>query len=233
MNGFKLTLEKGAILLNGLLKNGVALEYECGGTLACGTCRVVVREGFENLAPASEDEQDMLERAGATGPGARLACQATGRGGDILVELAHTETSGTGPARRGGPPITLTERAAKHLAAQLAKRPGAAPWIATRPARLRRRRSSHFARLGAIPAARSGRCSTGSPTLAAMPASSGWTSRTKPRSWATSTWRISPRSRCFGEQAVIARLIAAFMQDEPVRAAVPDAVAALPRLLRM
>lgn len=134
MNGFKLTLEKGAILLDGLLKNDIALEHECGGTLACGTCRVVVREGFENLAPASEDEQDMLDRAGATGPGARLACQATGRGGDILIELPHTETPGTERARRAGAPITLTEGAAKHLVAQLAKRPGAAVRLSVRAA---------------------------------------------------------------------------------------------------
>lgn len=38
---------------------------------------------------------------------------------------------------------------------------------------------------------------------------------------------------CLPQEAVIARLVAAFMQDEPVRIAVPDAVAALPRLLRM
>ena len=38
---------------------------------------------------------------------------------------------------------------------------------------------------------------------------------------------------CLPQRAVIARLIAAVMQDEPVRAAVPDAVAALPALLRM
>ncbi|MGH8221912.1 MAG: thioredoxin family protein [Woeseiaceae bacterium] len=38
---------------------------------------------------------------------------------------------------------------------------------------------------------------------------------------------------CLPQQAVIARLIAALMQDEPVAAPVPDAVAALPRLLRM
>lgn len=38
---------------------------------------------------------------------------------------------------------------------------------------------------------------------------------------------------CLPQRAVIARLVAALMQGEPVRAAVPDAVAALPRLLRM
>ena len=38
---------------------------------------------------------------------------------------------------------------------------------------------------------------------------------------------------CLPQRAVIARLIAALLQDHPVPAAVPDAVAALPRLLRM
>lgn len=38
---------------------------------------------------------------------------------------------------------------------------------------------------------------------------------------------------CLPQHSVIARLVAAFMQDEPVRVPVPDAVAALPRLLRM
>lgn len=38
---------------------------------------------------------------------------------------------------------------------------------------------------------------------------------------------------CPPQQAVITRLIAALLHGEPVRAAVPDAVAALPRLFRM
>lgn len=134
MNGFKLTLDKGANLLEGLLKHGVAVEHECGGTLACGTCRVVVREGFENLAPQSEDEQDILEKTGASEPGARLACQASGRGGDILIEVPRGETPRAEPAHRGGAPITLTEGAANHLAAQLAKLPGSAVRLSVRRA---------------------------------------------------------------------------------------------------
>ena len=38
---------------------------------------------------------------------------------------------------------------------------------------------------------------------------------------------------CLPQAAVIARLIAALMQGEPIRASVPDALAALPRLLAM
>lgn len=133
MESFRLTLEKDAILLDGLLKNGVALDHECGGTLACATCRVVIREGSENLTPAGEDEQDMLERAGALGTGARLACQATGRGGDLVIEVPYTEKPRV-MVRGSVLPIALTERAAKHLAAQLAKRRGVAVRLAVQPA---------------------------------------------------------------------------------------------------
>ena len=41
----KLTLAKGQTLLDRLLEESVDLEHECGGTLACATCRVIVREG--------------------------------------------------------------------------------------------------------------------------------------------------------------------------------------------
>jgi iron-sulfur cluster assembly protein len=129
---FRLRLVEGEILLDALLEHGIALDQDCGGTLACGACRVVVREGFESLAPASEDEQDMLERAGAA-PGARLACQATGRGRDLVIELPHTEIRRimAGPSAL---PIALTERAAKHLAVQLANRGGMAVRLAVQPA---------------------------------------------------------------------------------------------------
>jgi iron-sulfur cluster assembly protein len=117
----KLTLAKGQTLLDRLLEESVDLEHECGGTLACATCRVIVREGGERLGAMSEDELDMLDRAGASAPGARLACQVTGAG-DVVVEI---------PAPAGAPlpaktlPLTLTEAAARHLSVQLARHPGA------------------------------------------------------------------------------------------------------------
>jgi ferredoxin len=43
--------------------------------LACASCLVVVREGGEVLSLPSEDEIDMLDRAGVARDGARLACQ--------------------------------------------------------------------------------------------------------------------------------------------------------------
>lgn len=74
----------------------------------------------------------MLERAGVSQPGARLACQAIARGGDLVVELPRAERPRTGTAR-GGLPIALTDSAAEHLAAQLAKG-GRAVRLAVSPA---------------------------------------------------------------------------------------------------
>jgi iron-sulfur cluster assembly protein len=117
----KLTLAKGQTLLDRLLEESIELEHECGGTLACATCRVIVREGAERLSVMSEDELDMLDRAGAAAPGARLACQATGAG-DVVLEIPAPVAA---PLPEKTLPLTLTEAAARHLSAQLAKHPGA------------------------------------------------------------------------------------------------------------
>jgi iron-sulfur cluster assembly protein len=80
----------------------------------------------------SEDELDMLDRAAADAPGARLACQAVSAGGEVVVELEES----TVPARvAGSSPVQLTPRARAHLAAQLARYPGAvAVRLAVEPA---------------------------------------------------------------------------------------------------
>lgn len=120
----RLSLAQGETLLEGLLGESVALEHECGGTLACASCRVIVREGLEKLDAATEDELDMLERAGAAGRGARLACQARGAG-DVVVEIpARVPAAAPTPTERILP-VLLTEAAARHFSAQLAKHPGA------------------------------------------------------------------------------------------------------------
>lgn len=132
----KLPLAARVRLLDALLAGGIGLAHECGGKLACATCRVIVREGSGNLAPPGEDELDMLDAAGVLAPEARLACQAIGLGGDVVIEIPPVEAappiaSGTGTAL----PVSLTERAARHIASQLANRPaGAAARLGVAPA---------------------------------------------------------------------------------------------------
>jgi iron-sulfur cluster assembly protein len=133
MTTVTLDLSEGEVLLDRLLEEGVPLTHECGGTLACATCCVVVRTGQETLSPASEDEIDMLDRASVDEPGARLACQAVAGGGEVVVSLLPDPEIPTRAA--GTSPVAVTARAAKHLAAQLAKHPGAvAVRLAVEPA---------------------------------------------------------------------------------------------------
>jgi iron-sulfur cluster assembly protein len=123
----KLRLAEGEKLLDSLLQQGVELAHDCGGTLACATCRVIVREGLESLGEMSEDEQDMLDKASSFEPNARLACQAIGGAGDLVIEIPQNEALRIAvPLRGTARPIALSAAAARHFAAQLAKRPGAA-----------------------------------------------------------------------------------------------------------
>ena len=124
--GVNLPLVAGESLLDSLLAGGISLRHECGGKLVCATCRVIVREGLESLSAAGEEELDMLDTAGVAERGARLACQALAAGGDLVIEIPQIEMQRfAAPLSEGARPISLTGRAAKHLAAQLAKRPAA------------------------------------------------------------------------------------------------------------
>lgn len=125
-----------ARLLDVLLGAGVDLAHECGGNLACATCRIVVRQGGDSLEPASEDELDMLDTAGVMAPDARLACQAIVLGGDLVIEVPSSEAPGPAAVSAGAAlPVSLTENAARHIAAQLACRPaGAAVRLGVAPA---------------------------------------------------------------------------------------------------
>ena len=115
-----MTLGEGEILLHSLLESGAALAHDCGGKLACAACCVIVRQGAETLSPPSDDELDMLERAGVAQDGARLSCQVTGSG-EIAVDVRRCDV----PSQAHMLPIVLTADAAQFLAVQLRKHPDA------------------------------------------------------------------------------------------------------------
>ena len=57
-------------------RNHVDIEGACEGSLACSTCHVIVeQQWFDKLAPASEDEEDMLDLAFGLTHTSRLGCQ--------------------------------------------------------------------------------------------------------------------------------------------------------------
>ncbi len=69
-------VENGANLLSAGQAAGLPLEGTCEGQMACSTCHVIVaEEWFDRLAPASEDEEDMLDLAYGVERTSRLSCQ--------------------------------------------------------------------------------------------------------------------------------------------------------------
>jgi 2Fe-2S ferredoxin len=73
-------------LLDIALANDIHLEHNCGGSCACTTCHVIVKEGAEHLSEMQEDEEDRLDTAVGLTIRSRLGCQAVVRG-DVVVEV--------------------------------------------------------------------------------------------------------------------------------------------------
>ena len=73
-------------LLDIALANDIHLEHNCGGSCACTTCHVIVREGADNLSEMEGDEEDRLDMAEGLTIRSRLGCQAIVRG-DVVVEI--------------------------------------------------------------------------------------------------------------------------------------------------
>ena len=64
----------------------VPLEHACGGSCACTTCHVIIKEGARNLSDMEDDEADRLDTAWELTPQSRLGCQAVIKG-DVVCEL--------------------------------------------------------------------------------------------------------------------------------------------------
>ena len=73
-------------LLDIALAHGIELEHNCGGSCACTTCHVIVKDGEANLSDMQEDEEDRLDTAVGLTIHSRLGCQAVVRG-DVTVEI--------------------------------------------------------------------------------------------------------------------------------------------------
>jgi 2Fe-2S ferredoxin len=77
----------GMSVLDNLLEQGIEVEHACEKSCACTTCHVIVREGFGSLSEASEDEEDLLDRAWGLTPESRLSCQAIVDSDKLVVEI--------------------------------------------------------------------------------------------------------------------------------------------------
>ncbi len=79
--------ESGISICDAALQNDVHIEHACEKSCACTTCHVIVREGFDSLEEAEEDEEDLLDKAWGLEPESRLSCQAMLGNEDLVVEI--------------------------------------------------------------------------------------------------------------------------------------------------
>ena len=77
----------GVSLLDNLLEQGIEVEHACEKSCACTTCHCIVRKGYDSLPEASEDEEDLLDRAWGLTPVSRLSCQAIVQDEALTVEI--------------------------------------------------------------------------------------------------------------------------------------------------
>ena len=78
-NGTNHTVEvqNGLTVMEGAVQNNIpGIDADCGGSMACATCHVYVKEDwFDKINKKNEGEDDMLDQAYEPKKNSRLSCQ--------------------------------------------------------------------------------------------------------------------------------------------------------------
>ena len=74
-DGAEIEGKKGTTVCEAILDANINIEHACELSCACTTCHVVVTKGFENLNEATDDEEDLLDKAWGLEQRSRLSCQ--------------------------------------------------------------------------------------------------------------------------------------------------------------
>jgi 2Fe-2S ferredoxin len=84
----------------------IFLDHACGGSCACTTCHIWVKQGSGGISEADDDELDRLDMAADQQLNSRLGCQAViTKPGDYVVEIPKWNRNYTSE----GKPLTLAE----------------------------------------------------------------------------------------------------------------------------
>ena len=72
-------VRNGLTVMEGAVQNNIpGIDADCGGSMACATCHVYVKEDWFNKLPKkTEGEDDMLDQAYEPSSISRLSCQIT------------------------------------------------------------------------------------------------------------------------------------------------------------
>ena len=76
-NSKTIEVENGLSVMEGAIQNEIpGIDADCGGSMACATCHVYVKEEWLDKLPKKEDgEEDMLDMAFEPKKNSRLSCQ--------------------------------------------------------------------------------------------------------------------------------------------------------------
>lgn len=86
-DGMTIEADQNETIINAALRNNIIIEHACEKSCCCTTCHVIVREGFDSLAEAEENEEDYLDKAWGLEPESRLSCQALVGQEDLSIEI--------------------------------------------------------------------------------------------------------------------------------------------------
>jgi 2Fe-2S ferredoxin len=65
---------------------GIPLEHACGGSCACTTCHLIIKQGEQHLSEMEDNEADRLDTAWELTTSSRLGCQAVIKG-DVVAQF--------------------------------------------------------------------------------------------------------------------------------------------------
>lgn len=83
-------VEAGASILDAARKAGAPEGDACGGVCACSTCHIYVEQGADLLSEATEEEEDILDKAFDVRLTSRLGCQARVRSqGQLHIRISE------------------------------------------------------------------------------------------------------------------------------------------------
>ena len=73
----KIEVANGLSVMEGAVQNDIpGIDADCGGSMACATCHVYVKEEwFDKLEKKEDGEEDMLDMAYEPKKNSRLSCQ--------------------------------------------------------------------------------------------------------------------------------------------------------------
>ncbi len=91
-----INVKNGLTVMEGAVQNNVpGIDADCGGSMACATCHVYVKDDWFNKLPSKEEgEDDMLDQAYEPKKNSRLSCQliVSDELDGLIVDLPEKQT---------------------------------------------------------------------------------------------------------------------------------------------